>query len=76
MARVRASHRKIRWRGEWHDLMKAQSALLAPVWDNSVDQVSDNARALSRIIDVPSQCLSIQVIQVTLPNSGVGGNFN
>jgi hypothetical protein len=34
---VRASHRKIRWRGEWHDLMKAQSALLAQVWDNSED---------------------------------------
>ena len=35
----------IRERGEradWRDLMKAQSASLAPVWDNSEDQVWDN----------------------------------
>jgi hypothetical protein len=30
-------------RGEWRDLMNAQSASLAPVWDNSEDQVWDNA---------------------------------
>jgi len=30
-------------RAEWHDLMSAQSASLAPVWDNSEDQVWDNA---------------------------------
>jgi hypothetical protein len=33
----------IRERGEWRDLMNAQSASLAPVWDNSEDQVWDNA---------------------------------
>ena len=36
----------IRERGdrmEWRDLMDAQSASLAPVWDNSEDQVWDNA---------------------------------
>lgn len=36
----------IRERGErsnWHDLMNAQSASLAPVWDNPEDQVWDNA---------------------------------
>lgn len=30
-------------RAEWRDLMSAQSELLAPVWDNSEDQVWDNA---------------------------------
>ncbi len=29
-------------RAEWRDLMAAQSASLAPVWDNSEDQVWDN----------------------------------
>ena len=29
-------------RAEWRDLMSAQSASLAPVWDNSEDQVWDN----------------------------------
>jgi hypothetical protein len=29
-------------RAEWRDLMTAQSASLAPVWDNSEDQVPDN----------------------------------
>jgi hypothetical protein len=33
----------IRERGEWRDLMQAQSASLAPVWDNSEDKVWDNA---------------------------------
>ena len=36
----------IRERGErsdWRDLMNAQSASLAPVWDNSEDQILDNA---------------------------------
>jgi hypothetical protein len=36
----------IRERGErsdWRDLMNAQSASLAPVWDNSEDQIWDNA---------------------------------
>jgi hypothetical protein len=35
----------IRERGErveWRDLMNAQSASLAPVWDNSADQVWDD----------------------------------
>jgi hypothetical protein len=27
----------------WRDLMKAQSASLAPVWDNAEDEVWDNA---------------------------------
>jgi hypothetical protein len=35
--------RERRERGEWRDLMNAQSASLAPVWDNSEDQVWDNA---------------------------------
>jgi hypothetical protein len=30
-------------RAEWRDLMNAQSASLVPVWDNSEDQVWDNA---------------------------------
>ena len=30
-------------REEWRDLMNAQSASLVPVWDNSEDQVWDNA---------------------------------
>jgi hypothetical protein len=30
-------------RGEWRDLMNAQSASLAPVWENSEDEVWDNA---------------------------------
>ena len=29
-------------RAEWRDLMTAQSVSLAPVWDNSEDQVWDN----------------------------------
>jgi hypothetical protein len=29
-------------RAEWRDLMSAQSASLAPVWDNSADQAWDN----------------------------------
>ena len=29
-------------RAEWRDLMTAQSASLAPVWENSEDQVWDN----------------------------------
>jgi len=33
----------IRERGDWRDLMNAQSASLVPVWDNSEDQVWDNA---------------------------------
>jgi mRNA interferase MazF len=35
----------IRERGEWRDLMNAQSASLAPIWDNSEDKVWDNAWA-------------------------------
>ncbi|MGB7102644.1 MAG: hypothetical protein WBD95_28270 [Xanthobacteraceae bacterium] len=30
-------------RSDWHDLMNAQSASLTRVWDNSEDQVWDNA---------------------------------
>ena len=30
-------------RAEWRDLMKAQTELLAPLWDNPEDQVWDNA---------------------------------
>jgi Protein of unknown function (DUF2281) len=30
-------------RAEWRDLMDAQSASLAPVWDNTEDEVWDNA---------------------------------
>jgi hypothetical protein len=30
-------------RGEWRDLMNAQSASLAPVWDNAEDEVWNNA---------------------------------
>jgi hypothetical protein len=30
-------------RGEWRDLMSAQAASLAPVWDNAEDKVWDNA---------------------------------
>ena len=29
-------------RADWRDLMSAQSASLAPVWDNIEDQVWDN----------------------------------
>jgi len=29
-------------RADWRDLMNAQSASLAPVWDNTEDQVWDN----------------------------------
>jgi hypothetical protein len=31
-----------RERTEWRDLMDAQSASLAPIWDNAEDQVWDN----------------------------------
>jgi hypothetical protein len=30
-------------RREWRDLMAAQAASLAPVWDNAEDEVWDNA---------------------------------
>jgi hypothetical protein len=30
-------------RAEWSDLMNAQAASLAPVWDNAEDEVWDNA---------------------------------
>jgi hypothetical protein len=30
-------------RGDWRDLMNAQAASLAPVWDNAEDQVWDDA---------------------------------
>jgi hypothetical protein len=30
-------------RQDWRDLMNAQSASLAPIWDNTEDQVWDNA---------------------------------
>jgi hypothetical protein len=30
-------------RSDWRDLMTAQSASLAPVWDNAEDEVWDNA---------------------------------
>jgi hypothetical protein len=30
-------------RGEWRDLMSAQTASLAPVWDSLEDKVWDNA---------------------------------
>ncbi|SNB55621.1 Protein of unknown function [Rhodoplanes sp. JGI PP 4-B12] len=30
-------------RGQWRDLMGAQSVSLVPVWDNAEDQVWDNA---------------------------------
>jgi hypothetical protein len=30
-------------RAEWRDLMKAQSASLAPVWENAEDDVWNNA---------------------------------
>ncbi|HZL30589.1 MAG TPA: DUF2281 domain-containing protein [Pseudolabrys sp.] len=30
-------------RGEWRDLMTAQAASLAPVWDNAEDKVWDDA---------------------------------
>jgi hypothetical protein len=29
-------------RADWRDLMNAQSASLAPVWDNAEDEVWDN----------------------------------
>lgn len=32
----------LRERGEWRDLMNAQSPALADVWDNAEDQVWDN----------------------------------
>jgi hypothetical protein len=35
--------RNRRDRGEWRDLMIAQAASLAPVWDNTEDKVWDNA---------------------------------
>lgn len=35
--------RERRGRGEWRDLMAAQTASLAPVWDNAEDEVWDNA---------------------------------
>jgi hypothetical protein len=35
--------RERRGRGEWHDLMAAQAASLAPVWDNAEDSVWDHA---------------------------------
>ena len=34
--------RERRDRGEWHDLMAAQSASLAPLWDNAEDKVWDD----------------------------------
>ena len=30
-------------RADWRDLMNAQAASLAPVWDNAEDKVWDNA---------------------------------
>ncbi|MPZ55605.1 MAG: DUF2281 domain-containing protein [Rhizobiales bacterium] len=35
--------RERRDRGEWRDLMAAQAASLAPVWDTAEDKVWDNA---------------------------------
>jgi hypothetical protein len=35
--------RERRERGDWRDLMEAQSASLAPVWDNAEDKVWDDA---------------------------------
>lgn len=35
--------RERRDRGEWDDLMNAQAASLAPVWDNAEDKVWDDA---------------------------------
>ena len=35
--------RERRDRGEWRDLMAAQAASLAPVWDNAEDSVWDHA---------------------------------
>ncbi len=35
--------RERRERGDWRDLMNAQSASLAPVWDNAEDKVWDDA---------------------------------
>jgi hypothetical protein len=35
--------RERRDRAEWRDLMDAQAASLAPVWDNAEDEVWDNA---------------------------------
>ena len=33
----------LRERGEWRDLMHAQAASLAPVWDGAEDKVWDDA---------------------------------
>ena len=30
-------------RGEWRDLMNAQAGSLTPVWDNSADEIWDDA---------------------------------
>ena len=35
--------RERRDRGEWRDLMNAQSAALVPVWDNPEDKIWDDA---------------------------------
>ncbi len=35
--------RERRERGDWRDLMNAQAASLAPVWDNAEDKVWDDA---------------------------------
>jgi hypothetical protein len=35
--------RERRERGDWRDLMEAQSASLAPVWDSAEDKVWDDA---------------------------------
>ncbi len=34
--------RERRERGDWQDLMNAQAASLAPVWDNAEDKVWDD----------------------------------
>lgn len=33
----------VRERGEWRDLMNAQAASLAPLWENAEDEVWNNA---------------------------------
>lgn len=35
--------RERRDRGEWRDLMNAQAASLAPIWENAEDKVWDDA---------------------------------
>jgi hypothetical protein len=44
--------------------------------DRRVKPGGDEGGRLLRIVDAPSQCLGIQVIQMGLSDPGFGGNFD